>query len=312
MSASPRLLALYGAGQRRPLYSRAPSLYFGAPSALRGLARRLAGGLGGRRDELLARYRDRLRALPSADGRPVPLLLTHDVDTAAGYASLAALLDTEEALALASLTLMVTHRYRWDRASLVARAARGHAFGVHDTTHDNRLAYLPVDGIAARIRRAQQALGDLDCGAFRAPAFLRSEALYRGIEGLVSVDLSSPDWALRWPHPGDGVGTPFPLRHGRTLCVPTTMPRDGEIVSLGLDDTEAQRLCRDKATELWRVGAPVVLLTHPDPGFTDTPARVARYATLLSWFRDSGRFAIVPPRDCLAALQRSPAVESLR
>src|SRR5262249_52768256 len=66
MSASPRLLALYGAGQRRPLYSRAPSLYFGAPSALRGLARRLAGGLGGRRDELLARYRDRLRALPSA------------------------------------------------------------------------------------------------------------------------------------------------------------------------------------------------------------------------------------------------------
>jgi hypothetical protein len=299
-----RLRGLYGAAQRRPLYSHMPSLYFGVPATLRRLVRRVVGLSRGRTDRLVQRYLDRLDDLSTADGRPVPLLLTHDVDTAEGYRRLGALLDVEEQVGLRSVSHLVTHRYPWSVPDLVPRAERGHAFGVHDTLHDNRIAYLPPDAIAQRLRDAQGALGALNCGTFRAPAFLRSEALYRAMEGLVTVDLSSPDWALLWPHPGDGIGTPFPIRHGSTVCVPTTMPRDGEMISIGLDGDAMVELWRHKASKLWRVGAPVVLLTHPDRGFTDSPARIAAYASLLRWFTESGRFDTAPPLESLTKLRQ--------
>jgi hypothetical protein len=255
---------------------------------------------------LIERYLAHLDVLGDGDGQPVPLLLTHDVDTADGLARLPRLLACEEAAGLASLTLVVTHRYRWNPSELAGLAARGHRFGVHDTTHDNRLAYLSEAAIEARLREAQAALGALDSGAFRAPAFLRSEALYRVLARCTRVDLSTSDWALLWPHPGDGIGTPFVVRHGATTCIPTTMPRDGELIALGLRPRDMVDVWQRKALGLRRVGAPVVLLTHPDPGFTDSDDRVAAYETLLGWFRESGAFRIVPPVTLLDELTRAP------
>lgn len=307
-AAAPSLAGLHGAGQRRPLYSRLPVLYFAMPAWTRSFARWLVGSRHGGR-ALVDRYLARLAGWPAGDGRPVPLLLTHDVDTPEGYRTLPRLLEAEEALGLASLSLMVTHRYGWEPARLAALAERGHRFGVHDTTHDNRLAYLPPAQVSARIRRAQQALGPLDSGAFRAPAFLRTRGLYEGIAPVVRVDLSAIDWALLWPHPGDGMGSPFPVRYGPMTCVPTTLPRDGELIALGLRPREAADVCRTKALALHRVGAPAVLLTHPDPTFTDGAERIAAYADLLAGLRDSGRFLLLPPAAALAELCRRARVD---
>ncbi len=303
----PSLSGLHGTDQRRPLYSRFPALYLHTPPWVRSVARRLIGGRQGEAGQLLRSYLGRLDALPAADGSPVPLLLTHDVDTAQGYANLPRLLQVEEALGLASLTLLVTHRYRWDPEALASLAERGHLFGVHDTTHDNRLAYLPAAAVRERIATAQRPLRPLDCGAFRAPGFLRSRALYEGIADLVSIDLSTNDWALVWPHPGDGIGSPFPVRYGNLVCVPTTLPRDGELFALGLAGVEQLNLHQRKATQLWRVGAPAVLLTHPDPTFTDSPERLAAYTGLLRWLAGSGMFKTLMPEACLQEL-RSRAV----
>lgn len=305
MSASPaaRLSGLHGAEQRRPLYSRLPALYFRTPPWVRAAARKVIGVRRRQAGWLLQSYLGRLEALPAADGSPVPLLLTHDVDTAQGYANLPRLLQVEEALGLASLTLLVTHRYPWNPEALAALAERGHCFGVHDTTHDNRLAYLPARAVRERIATAQVALGPLDCGAFRAPGFLRSRALYEGIADLVSIDLSTNDWSLLWPHPGDGIGSPFPARYGNLVCVPTTLPRDGELFALGLAAAERLDLYQRKATQLWHVGAPAVLLTHPDPTFTDSPDRLAAYAGLLRWLTGSGMFKTLMPGACLHELR---------
>jgi len=301
---TPTLAGLHGADQRRPLYSRLPALYFRTPAWIKLAARSALAARQGRIDVLIRRYLDLLEYAPAGDGTPVPLLLTHDVDTAEGMAALPRLLAVEESLGLASLTFVVTHRYAWAREDLAALAARGHAFGVHDTTHDNRLAYLPPAEIEARVARAQAALGPLDSGAFRAPAFLRSAALYAGVARRAKIDFSTNDAALVWPHPGDGLGSPFPVRY-RTLAVaPTTLPRDGELLALGLDRAATLDLCRRKALQLARVGAPVVLLTHPDPTFTDTAPRIDAYGELLGWLRSSGRFALASPADTLADLQR--------
>jgi hypothetical protein len=300
------LAGLYGEAQARPLYSRLPRLYFHAPRWLRSSARRLVGARRGSADRLIERYLARTDALPDGDGQSVPVLLTHDVDTAEGLARLPRLLECEEALGLASLTLLVTHRYRWSRSALAALTGRGHCFGVHDTTHDNRLAYLSEAAIEARLRQAQEALGVLDSGAFRAPAFLRSRALYQALARCVRVDLSTSDGALLWPHPGDGIGTPFPVRHGPTMCVPTTLPRDGELIALGLGPRDLVTVWQRKALALRRVGAPVVVLTHPDPSFTDSEPRIAAYATLLAWFTENRGFRPLPPATLLDELTREP------
>ena len=301
---TPTLAGLHGADQRRPLYSRVPALYFRAPAWVKLAARSAFAARQGRIDMLIQRYLDRLQYAPAGDGNPVPLLLTHDVDTAEGLGTLPRLLAVEESLGLTSLTFLVTHRYAWKRETLTALAARGHAVGVHDTTHDNRLAYLPPAEVEARIARAQAALGSLDTGAFRAPAFLRSASLYEGLARRIKIDFSTNDAALVWPHPGDGLGSPFPVRYRTLAVVPTTLPRDGELLALGLDRAAMLDLCRKKAAQLARVGAPVVLLTHPDPTFTDTARRIDAYGELIAWLRASGRFTLVPPAETLAELQR--------
>ncbi len=301
---TPSLAGLHGADQRRPLYSRLPGLYFRTPAWVKLAARSAFAARQGRTDALIRRYLDRLEYAPAGDGNPVPLLLTHDVDTAEGLATLPRLLAVEESLGLASLTFVVTHRYAWRRQDLAELGARGHAFGVHDTTHDNRLAYLPPEDVETRVATAQAALGPLDSGAFRAPAFLRSASLYEGIRRRVRVDFSTNDAALVWPHPGDGLGSPFPVRYRTMAVVPTTLPRDGEWLALGLGRTDTLDLCRRKAAQLARVGAPAVLLTHPDPTFTDTARRIDAYGELLGWLRASGCFRLAPPAETLADLQR--------
>jgi peptidoglycan/xylan/chitin deacetylase (PgdA/CDA1 family) len=300
----PTLAGLHGLDQKRPLYSRIPALYFVTPAWVK-LAARAAFAAGqGRIDALVERYLAFLEGAPAGDGRAAPLLLTHDVDTAAGLATLPRLLAVEESLGMASLIFVVTHRYPWDRAALTRLRDRGHVFGVHDTTHDNQLAYLPADAVEARIARAQSALGALDVGAFRAPAFLRSAGLYEGLARRVAFDLSTNDYALVWPHPGDGLGSPFPVRYHGMVCAPTTLPRDGELLALGLDREATLDLCTRKAAQLARVGAPAVLLTHPDPTFTDTDQRIETYGLLLEQLRASGRFRLAPPAETLAEIGR--------
>jgi polysaccharide deacetylase len=306
---APTLAGLHGADQRRPLYSRLPALYFMAPAWVKLAARSAFAARQGRIDALVQRYLRVLEGAPAGDGRPVPVVLTHDVDTAEGFAALPRLLAVEESLGLASLVFLVTHRYPWERATLSRLAERGHAFGVHDTTHDNRLAYLPPARVEARIRRAQESLGPLDSGAFRAPAFLRSASLYEGMAARVRIDFSTNDSALVWPHPGDGLGSPFPVRYRRLAVVPTTLPRDGELLALGLDREATLDLCRRKATQLAHVGAPVVVLTHPDPTFTDTPQRLETYGELLRWLKSSARFTLPRPADVLAELERRATAE---
>ncbi|HSE06662.1 MAG TPA: hypothetical protein VLK35_21120 [Methylomirabilota bacterium] len=306
---TPSLAGLYGVAQRRPLYSRFPALYFSTPAWVKRAARSAFASRQGQVERLLERYLGFLAGAPAGDGDPVPVLLTHDVDTVEGLATLAKLLAVEESLGLASLTLLVTHRYPWEPRALARHREQGHAFGVHDTTHDNQLAYLPPAEVETRIRRAQEALGPLDSGAFRAPAFLRSPELYEGIAGRVRLDLSTNDCALVWPHPGDGLGSPFPVRYRRMVCAPTTLPRDGELLALGLSRPGALDLCRRKAAQLAHAGAPVVMLTHPDPTFTDTPARIEAYGELLDWMRGNPRFRFAPPLEVLAELERRASGE---
>jgi hypothetical protein len=300
----PTLAGLHGLDQKRPLYSRLPALYFITPAWVKLAARSAFAAGQGRIDALVRRYLAFLEDAPAGDGRAAPLLLTHDVDTARGLATLPRLLAVEESLGMSSLIFVVTHRYPWDRAGLTRLLDRGHAFGVHDTTHDNQLAYLTADAVEARIVQAQSALGPLDVGAFRAPAFLRSASLYEGIARRVAFDLSTNDCALVWPHPGDGLGSPFPVRYRSMVCAPTTLPRDGELLALGFDREATLDLCMRKAAQLARVGAPAVLLTHPDPTFTDTDERIETYGLLLQQLRDSDLFRPAPPAETLAELGR--------
>jgi hypothetical protein len=305
----PTLAGLHGCDQKRPLYSRFSALYFRTPAWLKLAARSAFAARQGQPARLTERYLAFLEGVPAGDGCPVPVLLTHDVDTAGGLAVLPRLLAVEERLGLASLTFLVTHRYRWERTALARLGERGHAFGVHDTTHDNRLAYLAAADVETRIRRAQEALGPLDTGAFRAPAFLRSPSLYDGIASRVRIDFSTNDAALVWPHPGDGLGSPFPVRYRRMVVAPTTMPRDGELLALGLDREATLDLCRRKAAQLARVGAPVIVLTHPDPTFTDTPDRMETYGDLLAWLKSDARFRLLGPAEALAELAARATVE---
>jgi hypothetical protein len=93
------------------------------------------------------------------------------------------------------------------------------------------------------------------------------------------------------------------------VVAPTTLPRDGELLALGLDREATLDVCRRKAGQLARVGAPVVMLTHPDPTFTDTPARMETYGDFLAWLRSDARFRLLSPAETLVDLAIRATVE---
>lgn len=298
-----QLKGLYGCDQRRPLHSRMGFLYFAVPPVLRALARSILMRGRGSANGLAAEYLSRLPARVASPTTRVPLLLTHDVDTQEGMRKLPALLDLEARNGFASLSFLVTHRYSLADELMARAVAQGHRFAIHDTYHDNRIAYLSPEQVRNRIRQAKERLGSNGISAFRSPAFLRSKSLYEGLRGEIDFDFSASDWALAWPHPGDGLKTPFPVRLGKLVCIPTNLPRDGEMLALGMKPKQMRALVQSKATQLAAVGAPAIFLAHPDPGFTDTPERLEWYGSLLGWFRESGFFEIRGPDETLEAIR---------
>ena len=65
---APSRAGLYGVDQRRPLYSRAPRLYFKTPAWAKHLARRAFAARQSDRRVLIAEYLGRLDTVPAADG----------------------------------------------------------------------------------------------------------------------------------------------------------------------------------------------------------------------------------------------------
>ncbi len=304
---------------RPPLSARLPISYHWVPSPARAIAAR-AIGMWNRRNvdrwasfpgwpiDLSADLLDDLRgSAPSPFlGRPTPVVLTHDIDSAEGLTNLSSMFTPlEEAAGARSTSYIVPCAWRLDHARVGELVARGHHVGVHGYDHSNTTPFANDDERRRRLDAARPFADRYGVTGYRAPSLLRTRALLRDLRARYQYDSSIPTSGGLFPVPNNGCATARPFVVEGIVELPLTLPRDGSLRFLGYSPDEIARMWIECADLVARSGGVVVLLTHCERRFSGRSGMLDAYRRFLEHVREhSDRFAFSMPADAMRAFLR--------
>ncbi|MGH9468982.1 MAG: hypothetical protein ACRD1N_01405 [Terriglobia bacterium] len=244
---------------------------------------------------LLALEASGTRAVPFIwfwpDGAPSCAIMTHDVETAAGAAFCANLMDIDDAHGIsASFQLVPEERYPVSKQLRDNIRRRGFELNVQDLNHDGRLfrdqkTFLARAGAINRYAREYGSRG------FRSAAMYRNPEWYGALE--VSYDLSVPNTARLEPQRG-GCCTVFPYFIGNILELPLTATQDYSLFHILNDYSIA---LWNRQVELIREKHGLVsFIIHPD--YIIPEQARGTYLALLDYLvrlRDAGQLWFAQP-----------------
>jgi hypothetical protein len=235
---------------------------------------------------------------PWPNGRTWALVLTHDVETAAGYEKIQVLRDMELDIGYRSSWNFVPKRYVTDDALVDELTRGGFEVGIHGLYHDGR----DLETMATLQRRLPAIRSYADrwhAVGFRAPS------TYRVWEWMpllgFEYDTSYPDTDPFQPQSG-GCCSLLPYFNQDTVELPITLPQDHTIFEL-LNKPDAS-LWIEKAEHIRDQGGMALALTHPD--YLDERL-LAGYRRLLARFGDDSTVWRALPRDVNAWWRRRAA-----
>jgi hypothetical protein len=224
---------------------------------------------------------------PWPAGHRWAFVLTHDVESAAGYANVDLLCDIEVGSAYRSSWNFVplNHHVRLEGV-IEGLKEKGFEVGVHGLRHDGR----DITELEDRLPAIREWADRWNAAGFRSPATLRDwETMH-----TLGFDYDSTyfDTSPYEPQPG-GCCTWLPYMIGTMVELPTTLPQDHTLFEIlgGLDET----LWLDKARFLRERGGMVLVLSHPDYARNERLARA--YKRLLDEFADDATAWKALPRE---------------
>jgi hypothetical protein len=192
------------------------------------------------------------------DGRSWALVLTHDVETEAGYRAMGLLRDTERELGYRSSWNFVAERYRVEDATVRTLQDEGCEVGVHGLRHDGR-------DLASR-RLMEKRLPAIRANAdrwnavgFRSPSTQRAWRLMPRLG--FEYDSSYTDTDPYEPQAG-GCCTYLPYFNESMVELPITLPQDHTLFFI-LPNSGADVWIR-KARSLRDRNGMALVLAHPD------------------------------------------------
>lgn len=195
---------------------------------------------------------------PWPDGKAWALVLTHDVETDAGFADIDLLRGPERSHGYHSSWNLVGDRYDSDPETVRRLQEEGCEIGVHGLRHDGR-------DLASR-RLLKQRLPAMRCHAaswgavgFRSPATQRSWDLMPMLG--FDYDTSYTDTDPYEPQPG-GCCTYLPFFNRELVELPITLPQDHTLFEILQHDDG--KLWIGKARDIRDRGGMVLVLAHPD------------------------------------------------
>jgi hypothetical protein len=195
---------------------------------------------------------------PWPDGKRWAMVLTHDVETQAGYDDMELLRSEERSRGYRSSWNFVAERYDVsdDRVAEVVRD--GCEVGVHGLRHDGRdLASRRL--VTERLPAMRRSADRWGAVGFRSPGTQRSWALMPMLG--FDYDSSYTDTDPYEPQPG-GCCTYLPFFIEELVELPITLPQDHTV--FGILERQDGRLWLDKARDIRSRGGMVLALTHPD------------------------------------------------
>jgi len=235
-------------------------------------------------------------------GRSWALVLTHDVETAAGLRDMNLLRAPERARGYRSSWNFVGARYHVDDESVRSLQDDGCEIGVHGLRHDGRdLAGRFMD---ERLPAMWEHASRWNAVGFRSPATHRKWELMHRLG--FDYDSSYPDTDPYEPQPG-GCCTFLPYFNHGTVELPITLPQDHTLFTI-LQHADAGLWLR-KAGHIRDRGGMVLVLTHPD--YAHDQRLADGYRALLGTFADDSTAWHALPRE-VAAWWRGRAASTIR
>ena len=198
------------------------------------------------------------------EGKQFALVLTHDVETAAGLEKCRPLLDLEEKLGFRSSFNFVPEDYPVREAFRRELTDRGFEVGLHGLTHKES-CFLSREIFESQCNRINQYLRDWGVKGLRAPSMFHN--LEWAHELAIEYDASTFDTDPFEPQP-DGLRTIYPLwvpcprNSSGYVELPYTLPQDHTLYLL----------LREKDNSTWKrkldwvaqQGGMALMNTHPD------------------------------------------------
>jgi hypothetical protein len=238
--------------------------------------------------------------LESILGHPVPriaawpngaawaLVLTHDVETAAGLSAMDAVIEVERSFGFRSSWNFVPRRdYEVSEERIRGLVSDGFEVGVHGLHHDGR-DLESLETLRERLPGMREAAFRWKALGFRAPATQRQWELMP-LLGF-DYDSSFPDTDPFEPQ-GGGCCTWLPFFNGEMVELPPTMTQDHTLfVILRRSD---ERAWVKKAHLLRSRGGMALMVTHPD--YLTVDVRLDAYRRFLQRFaRDNAAWKALP------------------
>jgi peptidoglycan/xylan/chitin deacetylase (PgdA/CDA1 family) len=228
------------------------------------------------------------------DAHRAALMLTHDVESAAGLRLAIELADVEEERGFRSSFNIVAAQYPVDYGIVRELDNRGFEIGLHGLYHDRSL-------FSSRREFERQLPGLRDAAAALGAKGFRSPATHRVVDWLpelpVEYDTTMFHSDPYEPQPG-GCCTLWPFSIGRLVEMPYTLPQDHTLFTL-LGERSAETWLRLVDAIEARFGL-VHCLSHPDPGYLGDPAKRSIYIDFLDALGERRSLWRALPRDVAA------------
>jgi len=227
------------------------------------------------------------------------LVLTHDVETAAGYENLRRVVGVERPLGYRSSWNFVPMRYTVRDDDVAALLGEGFEVGVHGLYHDGR-DFESLATLTRRLPAMQRHAERWSASGFRSPATHR---VWDWMPRLAfDYDSSYPDTDPFEPYAG-GCCSWLPFFNDRLVELPITLPQDHTLFMI-LGHTD-ESLWLEKIHYLKEKGAMALLLTHPDYMLNEQLLRA--YERVLARFSDDPSVWRALPREVSAWWRRRAA-----
>jgi len=212
------------------------------------------------------------------DGAPNVVMMTHDIETAAGRDFTFKLMDIDDSYGFkASYQVIPEERYAVPDEYVRQIRARGCEFNVHDLTHDGQL-YQKREIFLQRAKKINEYLKKFGARGFRAGGMYRNVDWFDAYE--FSYDMSVPNVAHLEPQRG-GCCTVMPFFIGNIVELPLTTTQDYSLF----------HILNDHSIDLWKTQLELIrqrnglmsFITHPDYLINRGNRKV--YESLLAYLR---------------------------
>lgn len=235
------------------------------------------------------------------DRHRAALILTHDVESAAGLRNALAIADIEQERGMRSSFNIVGSWYTIDWGIVHELRARGFELGVHGIFH-NRSLFSSREEFEHQLPMLAAFRDRLQASGFRSPATHRVHDWLADLP--FDYDCTIPLTDPYEPQPG-GCCSPWPFFLGDLVELPYTMPQDHTLFTLMQKRDISVWMSQLDALE--RTYGLVQCVTHPDPGYLGEPENQRRYTEFLDAVAERDGLWCTLPRDVAAWWRRRDA-----